>query len=397
MNENEQVAAWRADTPGVGHQIHLNNAGAGLMPAAVVTAITDHLRLEARIGGYEAADLVEPGVRACYQALATLIGAAPRNMAVVENATVAMAQALSAFDFSPGDVVVTSESDYVSNQLMLLSLAQRCGLEVKRAAELPAGGVDPDSLDQFCRHPRTRLVVLSWLPTNSGLIQNATAVGEVCTRRGIPYLLDACQAVGQLPVDVRTLRCDFLAATGRKFLRGPRGIGFLFVSDRMLDAGMFPLFIDLRGGVWTDPDQFRIAPGADRFENWEFAYGLLLGLGEAARYTTAAQAAGGFERAVRLAVRAREVLGALPGARLLDRGSRLGAIATANFSPRPARQLMLDLRRGGINCSAFQRTAAVIDLDRKQVADGLRVSPHYYNSDPDIDALGVSLADLLRA
>ena len=395
MTDPTLIARWRSDTPGAAHRIHLNNAGAGLMPAPVLAAITDHLRLEARVGGYEAADLVEAGVRSSYQAIANVIGAAPRNVAVVENATVAVAQALSAFDFRPGDRVVTTEADYVSNQLMLLSLAQRCGIEIKRAAESPAGGVDPNSVDELCRHPRTRLVLLSWIPTNSGLIQDAQAVGDICATRGIPYLLDACQAVGQLPIEVSRLRCDFLAATGRKFLRGPRGIGFLYVSDRILDGGKFPLYLDLRGGVWTEPDRFQIAPGAERFENWEFAYASLLGLGEAARYTTAAQASGGFERAIRLAALARQRLGLLPGARVLDRGQNLGAIATANFTRRPARQLMLALRDRGINSSAFPRSAAVIDLDRKEVTDGLRVSPHYYNTEAEIAAFGDQLGEIL--
>ncbi len=396
MTEAALVARWRADTPGVAHRIHLNNAGAGLLPASVLSAMTDHLRLEARVGGYEAADLVEPGVRSSYQAIARLIGAAPRNIAIVENATVAVAQSLSAFDFVPGDIVVTTEADYVSNQLMLLSLAARRGIAIRRAADLPAGGVDPDSLDQLCRHPRTRLVVLSWIPTNSGLIQDAEAAGRICADRDIPYLLDACQAVGQVPIDVSRIRCDFLAATGRKFLRGPRGIGFLYVSDRMLDAGKYPLFIDLRGGAWTDPDRFEIAPGAERFENWEFAYASLLGLGEAARYTTAAQGNGGFDRAIRLAALARQQLGSLPGVQLLDRGQHLGAIATAHCALRPARQLMQALRERGVNCSAFQRSAAVIDLDRKQVPDGIRVSPHYYNTEADIAEMGDRLGELLR-
>jgi len=396
MTEPALIARWRADTPGITHRIHLNNAGAGLMPAPVLLAMTDHLRLEARIGGYEAADLVEPAIRSGYQALARLIETLPRNIAVVENATVAVSQALSAFDFVPGDVIVTTEADYVSNQLMLLSLAQRRGVVIRRAADRPTGGVDPDSLDEICRDPRVRLVVLSWIPTNSGLIQDAEAAGEICARRGIPYLVDACQAVGQLPVDVRRLRCDFLAATGRKFLRGPRGIGFLYVSDRMLDAGRFPLFLDLRGGVWTDPDRFEIAPGAERFENWEFAYASPLGLGEAARYAGAAQADGGFERSARLGVLARQHLAGLPGVTLLDRGPNLGAIATANVAGRSAGQLIRALRERGINSSAFARSAAVIDLDRKQVPDGIRVSAHYYNTEAELATFGDELGRLLR-
>ncbi len=232
-----ELDRWRGDTPGCRDRIHLNNAGAGLMPRPVLDALTKHLAREAAIGGYEAADEAEPLVRETYALVAQLVGAAPKNIALVENATVAFSQALSAFDFRPGDRIVTTRADYPSNQLMYLSLAQRAGVETVRADDLPEGGVDPESVRRLARDPRTRLVALSWVPTNSGLVQDARAVGGVCAELGVPYVVDACQTVGQMAVDVNALRCDFLAATGRKFLRGPRGIGFLYVSDRMLERG----------------------------------------------------------------------------------------------------------------------------------------------------------------
>src|SRR6266567_3045506 len=170
-----ELDRWRGDTPGCRDRIHLNNAGAGLMPRPVLDALTKHLAREAAIGGYEAADEAEPLVRETYALVAQLVGAAPKNIALVENATVAFSQALSAFDFRPGDRIVTTRADYPSNQLMYLSL-----------------------------------------------VQDARAVGGVCAELGVPYVVDACQTVGQMAVDVNALRCDFLAATGRKFLRGPR-------------------------------------------------------------------------------------------------------------------------------------------------------------------------------
>src|SRR5438445_10117009 len=267
-----ELDRWRRETPGCRNRIHLNNAGAGLLPRPVRDALMQHLAREAAIGGYEAADEAEPRVRETYALVAQLVGAAPRNIALVENATVAFSQALSAFDFRPGDRIVTTRADYPSNQLMYLSLARRSGVEIVRADDLPTGGVDPESVRRLARDPRTRLVAVSWVPTNSGLVQEAAAVGEVCAELGVPYLLDACQSVGQMAVDVNALRCDYLAATGRKFVRGPRGIGFLYASDRVLQRGAFPLFVDMRGADWTDPDAFRLADGARRFENWEFAH-----------------------------------------------------------------------------------------------------------------------------
>ena len=243
---DDDVQRWRSDTPGCANVIHLNNAGAGLMPKPVVDAIVDHIHREASFGGYESADDVSDAVHAAYDSVAELIGAKSRNIAVVENATVAFSLALSAFDFEPGDVIVTTRNDYISNQLAFLSLARRQGVEIHRAVDFQSGGVDPESVRTLLRHPRARLLAVTWVPTNSGLMQPVEALGEIAEEAGAPYLVDACQAVGQLPVDVSTLRCDFLSATARKFLRGPRGIGFLYVSDRALQRGDSPLFIDMR-------------------------------------------------------------------------------------------------------------------------------------------------------
>ena len=275
---------WRADTPGTSDRIHLNNAGAALMPRPVIEAMTGHIEREVRLGGYEAEDAVAGEVAGVYEAVASLIGSRVRNVAVVENATVAVSQALSAFDFRPGDVIVTTNHDYTSNQLMYLALAERAGVEVLRADDLPAGGVDPSSVRQLVAERRPRLVALTWIPTNGGLIQRAEEVGAICRDAGVPYLVDACQAVGQLPIDVSALGADFVGATARKFLRGPRGIGFLYVSDRMLDEGRYPLSLDMRGGALVSPERFELVDDARRFENWEFSYALVLGLGAAARY-----------------------------------------------------------------------------------------------------------------
>src|SRR6184192_1095107 len=391
-----ELDRWRRDTPGCRDRIHLNNAGAGLMPRPVLDALTDHLTREAAIGGYEAADEAEPRVRETYALVARLVGAAPRNIALVENATVAFSQALSAFDFRPGDRIVTTRTDYPSNQLMYLSLAQRAGVETVRADDLPEGGVDPESVRRLARDPRTRLVALSWVPTNSGLVQDAGAVGQVCAELGVPYLVDACQTVGQMAVDVTALRCDFLAATGRKFLRGPRGIGFLYVSDRLLERGVFPLFLDMRGADWTDPDAFRLADGARRFENWEFAYALIAGLGAAARYALAVGAAGR-ERACRLAALLRPQLAEIPGVRVLDRGREQCAIVTVDVAGRDAADLKLRLRQRGINASSADRTSGVLDMDEKGASTVLRFSPHYYNTEDELETAVAALAELARS
>ncbi len=390
-----ELARWRADTPGIASRVHLNNAGAALMPRPVYDAVTAHLALELERGGYEAADARADARDAAYADVARLLGAAPRNIAVVQNSTVAFAQALAAFDFAPGDVILTTRDDYVSNQIACLSLARRRGVVVERADELASGGVDPDSVRARIRRRRPALVALTWIPTNSGLVQPAEAVGDVCADAEVPYLVDACQAVGQMPVDVMRLRCDYLAATARKFLRGPRGIGLLYVADRALERGAHPLYPDLHGATWTDADSFELAPDARRFESWEFPVANVLGLGAAARYALEVTLATARDRGRALTELARSRLSELPGVRPLDRGAERGAIATFALEGRDADAVKLALRARGINTSSADRTVAVIDMDAKGATTLLRVSPHYYNTAEEIELLAAALGELL--
>src|SRR5467141_347198 len=379
------VKQWREDTPGCANQIHFNNAGSGLMPRAVLEAITAHLNREANLGGYESADDAEAAVEDAYAAVSKVLGAQPRNIAVVENSTVAFFQALSAFDFKAGDVIVTTRNDYISNQLAYLSLARRHGVEVQRAADLASGGADPQSVKELLRDPRVRLLAVTWVPTNSGLVQPVEALGEFAEAAGVPYLVDGCQAVGQIPVDVAKLRCDFFSGTARKFLRGPRGIGFLYVSDRALQRGDFPLYIDMRGADWVSANDFAPAPDARRFENWELACSLVLGMGGAARYALEVGLERGGRRARELAATLRGKLSGLSGIRVLDIGKELAAIVTIETAGWDARELSKLLRTRGINSSASLRAYAVIDMDEKRAATALRLSPHYYNTEEEID------------
>jgi selenocysteine lyase/cysteine desulfurase len=387
------VKQWREDTPGCANQIHFDNASSGLMPRGVLDAMIAHLNREANLGGYQSADDAEAAVREAYANVARVLGTQARNIAIVENSTVAFFQALSAFDFKLGDVIVTTRNDYISNQLAYLSLARRNGVEVRRAADRSSGGADPQSVKELLCDPRVRLLAVTWVPTNSGLMQPVETLGEIAEAAGVPYLVDGCQAVAQIPVDVARLHCDFFSGTARKFLRGPRGIGFLYVSDRALKRGDFPLYIDMRGADWVSADSFAPAPDARRFENWEFAYSLVLGLGEAARYALEVGLERGGRRARQLAAMLREKLSELPGIRVLDRGSELAAIVTIEVAGWDATELSKLLRRRGINSSASLREYAVIDMDEKRAASALRLSPHYYNTEEEVD----QVVETLRA
>jgi selenocysteine lyase/cysteine desulfurase len=387
MIDAATLARLRADTPAAARgRIHLNNAGAALVPRPVRAAVDAHLDLEDTVGGYEAAADARDAIAAVYTALERLVGAPQGSVALVENATNAVALVLSAIDPGPGDVIVTTQDEYASHQIMYLSLARRRGVRVIRVPDLPEGGVDPEALEAIVTRESPALVSLTWIPTNSGLVQPAAEVGRICRAHGATFLLDACQAVGQMPVDVGELGCDFLAASGRKFLRGPRGTGFLYVAPSSLADGVAPLLPDMRGATWTDPDAYALADGARRFENWEYAHALNLGLGAAAEYALDVGLDAIRDRTRSLAAALRERLEAIEGVDVLDRGQDLCAIVTARVGDLDAEAVVAALRAEGINTSAVVRSSAVIDMDRKDASTALRISPHYYNTGAEVRA-----------
>jgi selenocysteine lyase/cysteine desulfurase len=390
-----ELARWRSDTPGCNRLVHLNNAGAALVPRPVREAILGHLKREEVLGGYEAADAESEALRGAYSSMARLLGAEAHNIALVQNSTVAFAQAITAFDLGSGDIILTSRADYASNQIMFLSLAHRRGVEVMRAPDAPEGGVDAEEVRRLISRRRPALVALTWIPTNSGLVQPVEAVGRICREADVPYLIDGCQAVGQIPIDVRQLHCDYLSGAARKFLRGPRGLGFLYASDRVLRAGAHPLLVDMHGATWTEADAFTLTPDARRFETWEFAYALVLGLGAAAEYALEVGIDTGGRRARELAQYARGRLADLPGVRILDRGPELCAIVTMAIAGRDAADIKLQLRARGINTSSPHREDAVIDMDEKQTESALRISPHYYNTEEEIDTAVEALGEMV--
>ncbi|MDB4874970.1 MAG: aminotransferase class [Gemmatimonadetes bacterium] len=358
------------------------------MPTTVLDAIAEHLELEATTGGYEAADAKSTEIEHGYEHLAELVGARARNMAVVANATAGFVQAVSSFDFAPGDVIVTTRCDYTSNQIQYLALHERLGVEVVHAEDLPEGGVDPDSVRHAVASsgPRCKLVAVSWIPTNSGLVQDVESVGQVCEDLGVPYLVDACQAVGQIPIDVAKLRCDYLSATARKFLRGPRGIGFMFASDRALARGDHPLFVDMRGARWISTGRYEVDPTARRYEGWELPYALVLGQSAAAEYALGVGIDVAHERAWTLAARLRTGLAAIPRVRVLDRGARQCAIVTTAIDGMDARTLVTHLAGKGINTVPSLREYGQYDFAAKNVESAIRYSPHYYNTEAEVDA-----------
>ena len=388
------IERYRSDTPGCSHRVHLNNAGSGLMPSPVINAITSHIKLESEIGGYEAQDAQGDAIAAAYRSVAKLVGTTTANIAFTENATASFVQALSAISFESGDVILTTRNDYASNQIQFLSLQARLGVQVIRAPDNLQGGVDVAAMAELIHKHEPRLVCVTQVPTNSGLEQDVNAIGEACREAGVIYLVDACQSVGQLPIRVQDMRCDFLAATARKFLRGPRGSGFLFVSDRILEQRLEPLFIDMHGASWTSENSYESVDTAKRFENWEFAWAQVLGTGAAADYAISAGVDNIRRRVEGLVRRLREALSSVDKVRVLGNDEELCGIVTVTVDGHDPYEIVTALRAQGINVSAQGREYAVIDYDKKNVAAALRISPHYYNTESEIDQVVAAIESI---
>ncbi len=281
------VERARADTPGCLDVVHLNNAGAALPPRLVVDTVIEHLELEARIGGYAAGDAVAERSAAVYESVAALVGAQTDEIALVENATRAWDMVFYALAarFEAGDRILTSRAEYASNVIAFLQIARRTGARVEVVPDDETGQLSVDALREMIDE-RVRVIAISWIPTQGGLVNPAAAVGAVAREAGVPYLLDACQAAGQLAIDVDALGCDFLSATGRKYLRAPRGTGLLYVRRTWIEQ-LEPPFLDVHSARWVRDDAIEIRDDARRFETWEHSVANQLGLGAAVDYARA--------------------------------------------------------------------------------------------------------------
>lgn len=389
------VERARALTPGCTEVVHLNHAGASLMPAPVVDTVVAHLHREAAIGGYEAAAEAADRLEGVYRSGARLLAAAPDEIALVENATRAWDMAFYSLRFRPGDRILIGRAEYVSNVLAELQTARRHGVILDLVDDDEHGQVDVAALERGI-DDRVRLIALTHVPTNGGLVNPAAEVGRLARAAGVPFLLDACQSAGQLPLDVTELGCDVLALTGRKYLRGPRGTGVLYVRRELIEE-LEPPFVEVGSATWTGPDRYELAAGARRFETWERSVAGLLGLGAAIDHALDWGIDAIEARVVALGEGLRARLGALRGVTVHDKGIRRCGIVTFTVEGVDPSEVQRRLAAQRINTSVSRRGQAQLDLPARGLGDLVRASVHYVNTEEELDRAADAVASIERA
>ena len=384
----------RADTSAVQRLNYLHNAGSALMPRQVVDAMKQYIDLEAEIGGYAAADQETERLENVYGSVARLINASPAEIALTENATVAWQMAFYALPFSAGDRILTAEAEYAANYVAFLQAAKRTGVKIDVVPSDASGELDVAALESMI-DGRVKLIAITWVPTNGGLVNPAAAVGKIARKHHIPYLLDACQAVGQMPADVAALGCDMLSATGRKFLRGPRGTGFLYVRQDLLQQ-LEPPMIDHYAAPWVARDQYKLREDARRFESWENNYAARLGLGVAIDYALALGLDAIEARCTILSRRLRNGLGNLPRVKVRDLGRKPSAIVSFTIDGLAAADVVKSAAGANITIGMSSPSSTRLDAEARSLPAVARASPHYYNTEAEIDQLLECVARLVK-
>jgi selenocysteine lyase/cysteine desulfurase len=348
--------------------------------------MVEHLRREAEIGGYEAHAEAQDRIDAVYTSCGRLVGSGPEAIALTTSATDAWLRGFLSIPLGRGDRVLVSQAEYASNVLSIMSVARRVGASVEAVPDDASGVLDVAALADLLDE-RVRVLAVTHAPSQNGLLNPAEEIGRVLRGSGSEayYVLDSCQSVGQVPLDVAAIGADFLSATGRKFLRGPRGTGFLWASERA--QLLEPALLDLESATWTTADDYVVLPGAKRFESWEKSYAALLGMGAAADYALALGLDVTQHRITWLADRIRAALAEIPGVVVRDRGAVRTGIVTFSVQGREAVDVVRRIKERDVNVSHSPREYAVRDFDAQGLSGLVRVSPHVYTDDSDIDAL----------
>lgn len=392
--QQAEIEILRSQTKGCGERVHFNNAGAALPPDVVVDTVIDYLREEALIGGYEAEARYADKIMQVYSSIARLINADQDEIALFENASTAWVTAFKGLSFEKGDEIITSEMEYATNLIGLVDIQKADGVILKVIPNDQLGNFSLEALEKAIS-PKTRLIAITHISSSGGSILPVDKIGEIAERHQILYLVDACQSAGQLPLDVKRMKCDMLSVTGRKYLRAPRGTGFLFVKRASQDK-IKPIFLDSLAAENVSLSGYSLRQDARRFELYEKSRALVLGLGTAVEYALQVGMDRIWQRIEYLSELLRKELAKIPGVTIRDSGDRLSGIVTFSVKDMESSVVKLKLSERGINVSVGAAQATPLYMKKKSLATVVRASVHYYNTEAEIGLLCRELASLVK-
>ncbi|MGZ3754708.1 MAG: aminotransferase class V-fold PLP-dependent enzyme [Mucilaginibacter sp.] len=388
-----ELQQLRADTKGTAHLAHFNNAGSSLPPDVVLDAVVDYLKEEAIYGGYETEAQYHQLLENVYTSVARLVNADKDEIALVENASVAWGIAFNGIDFKAGDEIITSEMEYVTNFIGFLKIQKTRGVKIRIIPNDEQGNFNLAALEDAIG-AQTKLIAITHIPSTAGNILPIAAIGKIAQKHGVLYLVDACQSAGQLPLDVKEINCDMLSVTGRKYLRAPRGTGFLFVKKEVQDQ-LTPTFIDGFTIQWVTEDDYKLKDNARRFELYENSRGLRIGLGKAVDYALHIGVDKIWQRVELLASQMRADLGNIPGITLHDIGGQQSGIVTFSVKGIDATTVKNKLAEKHINVSVGRAVSTLVYMNKNHLDMVVRASVHYYNTEEEIKLMCKVLSEMV--
>jgi len=363
---------WTLQEP----RIYLNNAGTGPLPRRTIETLDSWNARRAQPWLVSDRDVVFPALRRTRALCAQLVGASPREIALISNTSYGLSVAAHALPIGPGDVVLMFEREFPGVVYAWTAIGKTRGF-VLRCIPTCDGLADEDALLAALDAPDVRAVVLSWVGFATGYRADLTRLGQACRARGIYFVIDAIQGVGVSPLDVHESQVDILACGGQKWLLGPWGAGFLYVRESIITHLQSPIVSWLVGPYGEDYARlldydFTSYDDARRFEVMTLAAQdfaamgssieliLELGVDSIAQYVRTL-----IDRVIEWAHGRSDVRVVTP----VEPSRRAGIVLIAPASPEATSRRLTD--------------AGVAHSLRE---GAIRLSPHYYNTEPEIEA-----------
>jgi cysteine desulfurase/selenocysteine lyase len=388
----KEIRRFRQETKGTNYVVHFNNAGASLPADLVVSTMINYLEDEATMGGYEAEAKYKDQLNYTYNLIGQLINADPEEIAILESASAAWVIAFNGITFQQGDEVITCEMEYVTNLIGFLNVQKRDGIVIKVIPNDEDGNFSLSQLEAAIT-PKTKLLAITHIGSGTGGMMPVVEIGTIARQHGILYLLDACQSAGQVPLDVKEIGCDMLSVTGRKYLRAPRGTGFLFVKKEIRNQ-LKVVAVDGFNAECITTTDFKLREDGKRFELYEKNRALTLGLGAAVQYALNIGVDKIWDRIQLLSALLREQLEDIAGVTVHDRGSHLCGIVTFSIAGLDPLWIKVQLGQKKINVSAALAKSTLYFMDKQHLSSVVRASVHYYNTEEEIEQLCKAVAEL---